>query len=293
MNRSRGSKPPAHTRHRGRRQEPLTKLKLLSVCGVICVLIAFAFAAFCIPRAADDLNAVGIIVTAVGCGLLLWRHRHGRSSRWRYLWAVPVALLVALASVIFWPGHGAGEPLWQWAVPCSCLLAMGRSIRPRWPMIGGCVLMAFMSIFLSLHFACFVHTARYTGSPSREVFYASLDIAPRLKAARQRLRAVAWRDEVAHEAGWVRRSALEKHFGTDEASALEDLTVTLRVERVWNTFLTGMYVKERATVRLWYPGGLLKQAAEKVEFRVVGSGNRPGRCFFRPSVPESLGVVDG
>ena len=210
------------------------------------------------------------VATLVFC-VIFRRRRRPPSMRGRPTWRVPTALTVGLffafGGVILWDrGHGAAGPFVLRLIPALCVVAIILCVSP-WRLVAASsgVLLIVMSL-LKLWNIALAHEPGYTGDPYHDEFLREWQCSA-LDGVGEWLRRRAREDKASYPEGWLAESVPPAkswaYFESYRSHASWRATVT----PLWHSWLTGLYGCTLEPMDLWYPGGTLKDAASKIEFR--------------------------
>jgi hypothetical protein len=182
---------------------------------------------------------------------------YGKPGRWRVLAGLVVGPLLALVcGVSGLHKCDLGQPFMQWVVPGACMTAVLVCVRNRWIRFTAVALFFAASTWLCQDFAHRVHTD-YAGNLAK----IERDQKGMLHAAREHIRNKATGDARIYPAGWMNEAPFIGLLdGIDHANVDPACATPL-----WHSWLTGLYALHE--VRLWYPGGRLSEAVDRIEYR--------------------------
>lgn len=153
-----------------------------------------------------------------------------------------------------------GQDYFQWLIPVPFLyvvLLFVHSVRWRALLASG---IALACVVLSSHFDSVVHEPGWTGNPAYDGMASYWLRAVRREAARLA------NDEpnLAFEANWLRDLPIAPRV---PALAAHDVPSRRAIGHAWHTAFTGLFPYVGMPQDFWYPGGLLSEAASRIELR--------------------------
>lgn len=172
----------------------------------------------------------------------------------------------------------AGNPVTQLIIPCTCFAicyaAFEEPHTPRWILF----VLFFTPLALGFHYTIIVHSEGYTGNPR------SINRAIR-SLQRSNLQQIklyydyAFQDRpavlssnyppgpLAASGAW--QVLVDRIADSEEKEKVDDLLTSKEYHThwLWHTWLTGIYGVSSRPLKLWYPGGKLKDAVQQLEYR--------------------------
>jgi hypothetical protein len=213
------------------------------------------------------LNALGIILVVVVTVITLWRFgkRPAAFGRWAAgLLAFAFSALVPL--VLSMHLCGAGAPIHQWAY-CAPSLGAIIILVPRKALRRSLAALVFVAqVLLSVHFDSLAHTRSYTGNPDWEERTVNACNNANLRAVASMLQGTSAADQAVYPEGWLETSVLIDRVPQEFREYLTGHSSDTCW--LWHTWLTGLYrMRVREDLRVWYPGGTVWEAVDRLEFR--------------------------
>ncbi len=156
-----------------------------------------------------------------------------------------------------------GTPLTQWIVPAVCLWCVLTFFESKTCRRVSAVLLVGVMFTLSCHYSDVVHEPEWTGNPRGR----SLAVGVKFEFDRQDLakKLKVFNDESnpTYKAGWLRDLPIARGLHEELAKKpFRESATTL-----WYTWFTRIYRREKTEQDYWYPGGLISEAADRIELR--------------------------
>ena len=169
--------------------------------------------------------------------------------------ALPFLGLGVLSALLL---SARGTPLIEWALPMIAVLIAGVCCRSdkafnglRWGLFG-------LAIALWLNFGLLIRPGGgYTAEPAFSQVITKSIQANEIKAAGEAMR-TKFPDDATYPAGPVGKILDDPRFDAVDA---------LAVRSEWHTPLTRLYREVHSKAPLWYPGGEIASASQKLEVR--------------------------
>lgn len=221
-----------------------------------------------------NLNAAGILLTMVLTAVVI-KFGQKKTNIKRMVFAAFVTILVSLLLRVF-SSHKCpeGQPFTQWLIPGICLFLIIGFIANKIIRRIIAVVTIIISTILCFHFSEIVHRKDYTGN----VLYREAAGYWKLRTY-QRILKLAVEEKLAKKEklkifppGWIKHSLKDIDIEIDWKN---DIKVPICTS-AWHTFFTGIYcISEYKNMGIWYPGGTVKEAADKLELRERKPANEP------------------
>jgi len=223
---------------------------------------------------AGTLNALGLLFV-IGITIAALR-RHGRVPRQfrSVLFGLLLAILsMFIASVFSTHMCKAGSPVMQLLIPAICFVICYAAVdtQYRWEL----PVLFLAPLVLGFHFSVLVHQEGYSGNPrgaNRTIRFIQQDDTTQLKQYCEFvLKEKPALGDRRYPPGLLASSGAWQVLGgevTDEKLRQHYLASKgIHTYRLWHTWLTGIYGARRYTAHAWYPGGKLKDAVPRLEYR--------------------------
>lgn len=217
-----------------------------------------------------NINALGLIATVVFTIVILCKLGRKPEGIKQVIRNIIFFILIFLIVMILIPDHmcHAGNPVTQWAIPLSCLLCILIFIRHTKIRIIAILISMITAVGLSLYFIDLVHTSNYIGNPEESIRTNKFRMEYNLELVKETLKKVATTNQTVYPSGWLLESDVKQFIPEDETKRLLDNSHFAETYKLWHTYLTGLYgVKENSKMVIWYPGGLLKDCVDKLEYK--------------------------
>jgi len=227
---------------------------------------------------AGTLNALGLLFV-IGLTVVMLR-KYGRFPK-RFM-SVLFGLLIAGISLIIasiFTTVSYSQPFTQIIIPCACFAlcyaAFEDSYLPQWVL----VVLFFIPLVLGFQFSVITSgNGCYTGIPGLANRAASTQQHSNLKQLK-----VYYELEFYYQPAVLNHTYPSGPFSASEAYQVlidhlqnqDDKQIVAKFltskeyhpYRLWHTWLTGIYGQRSRQLTLWYPGGKLKDAVERLEYR--------------------------
>ncbi|MEW6715699.1 MAG: hypothetical protein AB1306_11510 [Nitrospirota bacterium] len=219
---------------------------------------------------ASNFNAFGLLLLVMATAIILWKFGRKPKKIFIILLAIIGFILFtfALGPRLFTSGTN-GQPIFQIMIPATCLFLILIFINNVAIKLLIFVLFFLASLTLGQHYRDLVKTEIYTGNSNltedmlklRKTFI----VYDLLNEARI--------NDNKYPPGWLRELLPEV-----KAKALKNIIGYLNnrqmhkieIVHLWHSWFTGLYGKtEGEVIDVWFPGGTLKDSAEKIEFRHI------------------------
>lgn len=209
------------------------------------------------------LALIGLpIVTLAAC--VKYRGR-GQPSERALLEALMACVLVLVMGGLTFHSCRAGQPLMQCLIPGACVVIAVAGVRVPKARYALAAFIFVMMLALCSHYSDIVHGPAYVGEISFWKYRAARLAMERSKAAAA-CEKLGENDHAAYAAGWLPEATfVAKHREDFEGVALE--WERIEVSSLWHSFLTRLYRRTTRPVELWFPGGKLRDAAARLEWR--------------------------
>jgi hypothetical protein len=183
---------------------------------------------------------------------------YGKPGTWRIGISLVAGLLMALVCAVSGMHRCLnGAPFLQWLIPAACATAVLVLVRSRWIRFSMVTLYFVVSIWLCQDYAHLVHTPDYHGNSA----ILERQREQTLFGVKQGIRNKAAKDMTAYPAGWMHEAPLLTLVDAD-SFFLAELAAD---SPLWHSWLTGLYELRQGGI--WYPGGRLSEAVDKIEYR--------------------------
>jgi hypothetical protein len=175
---------------------------------------------------------------------------------------------ILFPTVLFFAGlalypPGWPTPVYQLLVPILCLSLVMIFMEPKILRRIVSVFLVVTALVLSLHFDNLTSTEKYTGiHPQRPTLMNEMKI----KRAETHLSSAASTDSNSCQQGWLSESELVKHIPDEHRRFILEKYLP-RSYYLWHSKFTGVYGKKQGEFGIWYPGGTLKEYAQKLEWK--------------------------
>jgi len=215
---------------------------------------------------AGNINAIGILITILLTVLLILKFGKKPNKRIRFYWGILWACLVAvLAAATSTHLCTAGQPVFQWLIPCISLGCILTLIEPKKIRRVASAIIIISTFLLSQQYISLVHTNTYTGNPQGVKKFKDIKLQHSLQAIKEILSEEAKTNNLIYPQGWLSKSEIKELIPESERRCLED--DSLETYCFWHTVFTQLYGKNHKKIEMWYPGGLLKESVDRLEFR--------------------------
>lgn len=207
-----------------------------------------------------DFHGILLLVIPTVTAILCFTLRDA-PSRGRVLWSL-ILILVLFVVVPSCYTHlcTRGNPWSQVVIPSLCIGALAMFVRRLDVAVLASLSIGFLMVVMCNSYIDLVHSDRFTGNPSSRAHEAAQE---HLRDSTVRfLKKLSASDDVEHPPSWVADAAFIKN-----PEELSDRTYRVESRFFWHSRLTQLYGEEKFRVELWYPGGKLADAADKLEFR--------------------------
>lgn len=208
---------------------------------------------------ASTVHALGLLFTIFLTLILIVRF--GKPKVERVHGAILFPFMLFVAGVALYPPGSA--PVYQWLVSILCLSLVMIFTEPKVLRIIVSALLVLSALALSFHFYSLTSTEKYTGiHPQRP----KLMNAMKIKWAETHLSSAASTDSNSCPQGWLSESELVKHIPDKSRRFILEKYLP-RSYYLWHSKFTLIYGKKQGEFGIWYPGGTLKESAQKLEWR--------------------------
>jgi hypothetical protein len=212
-----------------------------------------------------NLNALGLILVITITAFFTARFGRRPDSLARvvkaFAGAFALSFLALSLSVHF---CHAGDPIHHWTIAALCLGCLATFVNWERIALGAGATVVVLTAALAIQFLGLVHTESYTGSPEWATRGSRAEALSKLRLIRERL-PLYETDAKSYPAGWLAETSLWGEFPNENAALLRGKSVA--IQPFWHSWLTGLYRKSYKPTAVWYPGGPLKDALPKLEFR--------------------------
>lgn len=214
----------------------------------------------------DDVTAHALLLllaplaSAALCPFFAKRRRAGDDVGAATLIAVCTGLA---ACVINQHLCSEGTPLTQWIVPATCLWCVLVFFESKTCRRVCAVLLVGIMFTLSCHYSDVVHEPEWTGNPRARSLAVRVSFESKCQAVGEKLLVLGDELSPSYEAGWLRDLPIARRL--DEELAQRPFRESATT--VWHTWFTRIYRREKTEQDYWYPGGLISEAAERIELR--------------------------
>lgn len=221
-----------------------------------------------------NINAVGIIIIPILTAILIIKFGAMPKKLTHILASIIITFVVSCFGLVS-VEHACyeGQPFSQWLIPSLCLLSSLLFIKPkiiRWTV----ATVVFIPMFyLSSQYTDLVHKGdydgKYTGNPEWRKQYHSERMQHNLMRLKEVLSEVAAKNDTNYPAGWLLDSEIKQLIieSTQYPKYLLDNKSVKETYKFWHTPITRLYGVTYKVVDIWYPGGLLKDCINKLEFK--------------------------
>jgi hypothetical protein len=219
-----------------------------------------------------NLNALGLILIITITAFFTARFGHRPASVVRVLKGFASAFLISFLALSL-SAHfcHAGDPVHQWTIAALCLGVLATFVNWRRISLAAGATVIVLTTVLAIQFLGLVHSEEYTGNPEWAIRGSRLEAQSKLKRLREAL-LDDWADE-PFSASWLSETAMAEALRKVHAADLMTGQAVV-VHSFWHTLLTGLYRKSYRSTAVWYPGGLVKDALPKLEFREIRNKQR-------------------
>lgn len=211
-----------------------------------------------------NLNAIGILITPfITLAILIKSRKKGITFK-EILKAILFFIFVSFLNIMV-STHlcDTGYPIAQWLIPVLCGAIIIIAVENKKIRRISLLLLTILSITLSQHFVHLVHETQYIGNRnSRMINGISKSI---LKSQKELLKTAAEGNTKNYSPGWIEDS-LKDLEGADGIIIKGDHEI-IETHKLWHTDFTGLYGTTYKKVGIWYPGGTLREAAEKIAIK--------------------------
>jgi hypothetical protein len=152
------------------------------------------------------------------------------------------------------------DPVFQWLIPAVCLFFILLGTENKKVKIFSAIFFVLIAGFLSWHFNHLVYHSNYTTN-SRTKQRLPGDF---LEHNKERLKEISAEYDESYLTGWAEEVFKEL---PSEKTRMIYQTVRTDAYELWHTSFTGLYRKSEKNIYLWYPGGKLAEAANKIEWK--------------------------
>ena len=158
---------------------------------------------------------------------------------------------------------GVPAPFYQWIVPILCLSLVMIFIEPKILRRIVSVFLVVSALVLSLDFDNLISTEEYTYViPLRSKAINEAKIF----SAENYMFLAASTDSNSYPESWLSESELVKHIPEKSRRFILEKHLPTSYY-LWHSKFTLVYGKKQGEFGIWYPGGTLKESAQKLEFR--------------------------
>lgn len=227
---------------------------------------------------AGSLNALGLLLV-VGVTIIIVI-KYGCFPRGfkpvlnGLLWGALAWLVAAMFTRILWY---EGLPFTQILIPAVCLAICVSTLEGQ-PHLTKVIYFLFpflASLLLGIHFLVLVGGNNYNGNPKwiniyvhshqqqnlvqvKSIFFGTVSSKPRLA-------------QTIYSAGPLSASLAMQLFSAADRDTISHFvrSGTYSAYPLWHTWLTGLYGKRFHPATLWYPGGKLEDAIDRLEYKPI------------------------
>lgn len=222
-----------------------------------------------------NINAIGIIITPILTAILIIKF----GAMPKKLTHILASVIITLVVYCFGSAKAAhykcdeGQGFFQWLIPSLCFLSNLLFIKPkiiRW--------IAATVVFILMFYLCFkyddlVHKDRYggqyTGNPEWRKQLHSERIKHNLEELKKILSEASVKNDTNYPAGWLSDSEIKQLIPESKQypKHLLDNKSVKETYKFWHTPITRLYGVTYQRIDIWYPGGLLEDCINKLEFK--------------------------
>lgn len=222
-----------------------------------------------------NINATGVLIIILLTVFLLVRVGRKPTSLKHIVFGVLVAfVLLVVFSVLTAPLAGAAAYNRQALICCLCLALISiftnreKSLpAPRRLISCTIVLIIVLGFVLFSQYYYLVDTAMYTGNPAWTKSFYETERQGKLYETREILSKAAETDGTVYPPGWFSELEIKNLIPEDHRKDLLDAKKCLEIQRFWHTPITTLYGVKYASLHMWYPGGMLNDSLDKLEFK--------------------------
>lgn len=224
---------------------------------------------------AGNINAAGILIIILLTVFLLVRFGRKPTNIIQILVGLLLALLLGIsASAISAHACKQGNPDRQILISCVCLGCIltftdikGSSLTVRALIFGTITGIVLLMFLLCNQYVNLVHSKMYTGNPSYIKTIHKAIGQTTLQRIKKILSEATETNEKVYPSGWLSESDIKTLIPADDLKDLLDHCKSVEIYRFWHTLFTGLYGKNYKTLEVWYPGGLLKDSLDNLQFK--------------------------
>ena len=218
-----------------------------------------------------NINAIGIIVTVLFTIFVLWKFGSKAAG------VIQVIVAVILPSILFLIGKvlslhecDAGNAFTQLLIPAICLAFIITFVRNGKVRILTGIIIFIVAVVLTNQFNDLVHGDNYTGNQNRENGFNILKQERDLKLIKEIFNKEGETAQNKYPPDWLLGRVLYSFIPEEVKARLEKYSNGVGTYKLWHTCFTGLYgIRKGKGVAIWYPGGLLKDCANKLELKEI------------------------
>lgn len=224
---------------------------------------------------AGNINAAGILIIILLTVFLLVRFGRKPTNIIQILVGLLLALLLGIsASAISAHACMQGTPDRQILISCVCLVCIltftdikGSSWTVRAVIVGTITGIVLLMFLLCNQYVNLIHSKMYTGNPSYIKTIHKAISQKTLQTIREILSEATETNEKVYPPGWLSESEIKNLIPADDLKDLLGHGKSAEIYRFWHTLITSLYGKNYKPLDVWYPGGLLKDSLDSLEFK--------------------------
>lgn len=223
-----------------------------------------------------NIDAIGLLLIIMAAAVILWKlgRKPKKFSTMLFALLASIIFMCALGPRLFiwWP---KGQPGYQIIIPGLCLFLILMFIDSSILKVSAVVILFTASLALGRHYNDLLYTGLYTGNPDLPQFVSE----PRRTALIEDLLDEAKSNDKKYPPGWLQDLLIHpRNKGVKNVinSVKKRRIRRIIIVRLWHSWLTGLYGKaDGGPLGVWFPGGTLKESADKIEFRLISTASRP------------------